>query len=252
MHWFYVEHSQIAKDSITITGPDVNHIKNVLRMEPGERVVLCDGQGVDYYCTLASLEEKQVVAKIEEMNASQSELPAKIFLFQGIPKKDKMELIIQKTVELGIFQIIPVAARRCVAKMEDKKKEEKKRERWQSIAQSAAKQSGRGIIPKIGTAMNFQEAVAFARELEETIIPYEQAKGMEYTWETMEKACGGKSIGIFIGPEGGFDPCEIQIAREAGFHVVTLGERILRTETAGFTILSVLMLILEKNRQNGR
>lgn len=248
MHWFYVKSSQIEADRITITGSDVNHIKNVLRMVPGEQMILCDGEGTDYCCTIEELNFDTVIARIGKQNESETELPAKLYLFQGIPKKDKMELIVQKAVELGVYEIIPVAMKRCVARLEDRKKEEKKRERWQSIALSAAKQSCRGIIPKVSPAMSFKEAIAFARTLDDTIVPYEQSEGIHDSYEIMEKACEQKKIGIFIGPEGGFDDEEIDWIKKEGMKPVTLGKRILRTETAGLCVLSVLMYKLEGKR----
>lgn len=250
MHWFYVEHSQITETQITITGDDVNHIKNVLRMEKGEHVVICDGQGKDYYCAIDRLENDRIIAQILEINDTESELPVKYYLFQGIPKKDKMELVIQKAVELGAYEIIPVAMKRCVAKIENEKKEKKKLERWQSIATSAAKQSGRGIIPQIHSVVSFAEALQIAKDLDCTIIPYEQADGIKHSKECLEHAVKQKTVGIFIGPEGGFDDKEIAQALESGFSTITLGKRILRTETAGLTILSILMFETELEQAN--
>lgn len=245
MPWFYVEKSQIIGDNIRISGDDFNHIKNVLRMQVGESITICDGQGTDYYCRLETFTSSDVIAKIEEMNDTKSELPAKIYLFQGIPKKDKMEWIIQKAVELGVYQIIPVAMKRCVAKIEDGKKEQKKRERWQNIATSAAKQSGRGMIPSVREVMSWKEAIKFANTLEYNIISYEQAKGIHDAHTIVKEACKRKSIGVFIGPEGGFDDTEFAMAKEAGILPITLGKRILRTETAGLTVVSILMFELE-------
>lgn len=249
MHWFYVEKSQISENEIKITGSDVNHIKNVLRMEIGEHIVICDREGKDYYCELTSINKDEVTAKINQINDTESELLAKLYLFQGIPKKDKMELIVQKAVELGVHEVIPVSMKRCVAKIEDHKKEQKKLERWQGIATSAAKQSGRGMIPKIHSVMQFSDAVAYAEELEYCLVPYELAEDMKTTVKEVKRACKGKSIGIFIGPEGGFEEKEIAKIEEAGFCAVTLGKRILRTETAGLTILSILMYELEQERE---
>lgn len=245
MHWFYVEHSQITEKQIFITGEDVNHIKNVLRMGKGEKIVICDGQGKDYYCSIADMDKEQVVADILEINDTETELPAKIYLFQGLPKKDKMELIIQKAVELGVYEIIPVSMKRCVAKIDDKKKEKKKLERWQAISTSAAKQSGRGIIPNVHHLLSFSEALEKAAQLDCAIVPYEQATDITASHERIQKACEKKSIGIFIGPEGGFDDAEIEQVLNAGFQTITLGKRILRTETAGLTILSILMFEME-------
>ena len=249
MHWFYVEHSQISEKNIIITGDDVNHIRNVLRMEPGEHVVICDGQGKDYYCAISSVEKEQVIAEILEINDTETELPVKIYLFQGIPKKDKMELVIQKAVELGAYEVIPVAMKRCVAKIEDGKKEKKKLERWQAIATSAAKQSGRGIIPQIHSVVSYAEALNMAKELDCAIVPYEQAEGMEQSYTAIKNAAQKQSVAVFIGPEGGFDDGEIALAQEAGFETITLGKRILRTETAGLTILSILMFEAELHGQ---
>lgn len=245
MHWFYVENSQIFDNSITIIGSDVNHIKNVLRMEKGEKVVICNGQGKDFYCIIKSVTNEEVIVEIQEMNDSESELPSKLYLFQGIPKKDKMELVIQKAVELGVFEIIPVAMKRCVAKIDNKKKEIKKIERWQSIATAAAKQSGRGIIPNIHSVMNFEEAIQYAKTMEFGIVPYEQEKNREKSKEIIQQCYKYKTIAIFIGPEGGFDDKEIDKVIEAKMHPITLGKRILRTETAGLTMLSILMFELE-------
>lgn len=249
MHWFYVENGQIDEHTITITGSDVNHIKNVLRMQKGEKIVICDGQGTDYYCSIVEFSKDKVITNILEMNDTETELHTNIYLFQGLPKKDKMELIIQKAVELGVHEVIPVSMKRCVAKIEDKKKEQKKLERWQTIATSAAKQSGRGIIPKIKGVMSFEDALQKAKELEFAIVPYEQAEGMAESKKLIETACKKKSIGVFIGPEGGFDDAEIQKAIEAGFSTFSLGKRILRTETAGLTILSVLMFQIETDNE---
>lgn len=246
MYWFYVENSQIEEDKIKISGSDVNHIKNVLRMQPGERIVICNGEGKDFYCKIDRISSEEVIAEIEEMNDTESELPAKIYLFQGIPKKDKMELIIQKAVELGVYEVIPVAMKRCVAKVENEKKEKKKLERWQSISISAAKQSGRGIIPKVHEVLSFKEALQYARELEEVVVPYELADGIEESAQIIKEAAKKKSIGIFIGPEGGFDEKEIEEVLQSNFQIITLGKRILRTETAGLTILSILMFELEQ------
>lgn len=245
MNWFYVAKSQIKNGCIHILGDDVNHIKNVLRMKIGERVAICDGEGTDYDCTLEEVTSQEIIAKIEQMNDTKAELQSKIYLFQGIPKKDKMDFIIQKAVELGVYEVIPVSMKRCVVKIEDQKKEEKKLERWQNIAKSAAQQSGRGCIPKVHSVVSFGQALDLAKELEYSMLPYELADGMEESHDRIRMACSAASIGIFIGPEGGFDDLEINQARQAGIKEITLGKRILRTETAGMTMLSILMFELE-------
>ena len=156
-----------------------------------------------------------------------------------------MELIVQKAVELGVYKIVPVAMKRCVVRLDDKKAA-KKVERWGEIARSAAKQSGRGIVPKVGGLLKFDEALMLSKELDVVMIPYELAEGMEQTKQIMESVKPGQSVGIFIGPEGGFEKEEVEQAKEAGASEITLGKRILRTETAGLTALSILMYHLEK------
>lgn len=245
MHHFFVSPEQIGKKTITITGSDVNHIKNVLRMAVGEQLTVSSGEERAYRCEILSLEEDRVEAGIMWIEEANTELSSKIYLFQGLPKSDKMELIIQKAVELGVYEIIPTATRRAVVKL-DKKKEESKRKRWQGISESAAKQSKRSIIPKITSVMSFREAVEYASDLDVKLIPYELAEGMEATRNLIGGIRPGQSVAVFIGPEGGFAPEEVELAAERGFLPVTLGKRILRTETAGMTVLSVLMYHLEE------
>ena len=241
---FFVETDQISDKDIVITGTDVNHIRNVLRMTPGEEVTVSDGQGMDYFCRIAELTKEEVRLDIVDSWHSFVELPTKIYLFQGLPKNDKMELIIQKAVELGAFSIIPVETKRCVVKL-DVKKAAKKVVRWQQIAESAAKQSKRMLIPEIHEVMTYKQALEFAKQLDVKLIPYELAKGMKETREILSEIKPEQSVGIFIGPEGGFEEEEVAKALEAGAHAITLGRRILRTETAGLAILSVLMFQLE-------
>ena len=229
---------------ITLTGPDVNHMKNVLRMRIGEDVWISDGGQKEYHCTIEAFEEEGAVLHILYAQEPQYELPSRIYLFQGLPKGDKMELIIQKAVELGAYSVVPVETKRCVVKL-DEKKAAKKTARWQQIAESAAKQSKRMLIPEVKKAMSWKEAIAFAKELDVLLIPYELAKGMKETREILAAIEPGQSVGIFIGPEGGFEEEEVQAAMEAGAKPVTLGKRILRTETAGMTMLSILMYTLE-------
>lgn len=246
MHRFYVTTDQIKGDHITITGSDFNHIKNVLRMKQGDEIVICNGQGKDCYCIIDKVSEGVITAKIESEKDTGTELKQKITLFQGMPKKDKMELIIQKAVELGVYEIIPVMTKRVVVKLEDKKKEDKKLERWQSIAEEAAKQSGRGIIPKVRPVQSYKEAIASAKQLGMGIVPYENASGMGKTKDLMSSMSKYDSIGVFIGPEGGFEESEIELALQNQIHPITLGKRILRTETAGLAVLSMMVLMLEE------
>ena len=242
---FFIDPSQVREDRIVIQGNDVNHIRNVLRMRPGDELSLSDGQGTDYFCRILSMEREAVCLSIENSWKSYVELPVKLYLFQGLPKGDKMELIIQKAVELGVYEIIPVRTNRVIVKL-DEKKEVKKIARWQQIAEGGAKQSGRGLIPTVKPVMDFSEALAYAKSLEGVLIPYEKAEGIEKTREIIAGLKGQKSVGIFIGPEGGFDETEVKMAMEAGALPVTLGKRILRTETAGLAMLSILMFEFEE------
>ena len=244
MHHFFVSPDQIDEKYVTITGGDVNHIKNVLRMKIDEELLISNGQDKDYYCKIESISDDEIKAVILDEEFEGTELPTELYLFQGLPKSDKMELIIQKAVELGVKEIIPVATKRCVVKLDDKK-EASKIKRWQAISESAAKQSRRTIIPEVSTVMSFKEAINRAKEFELGIIPYENFKDMTETKEVLKKVQKGIKIGIFIGPEGGFEESEIQYALENGIHPISLGKRILRTETAGLAILSVLMFQLE-------
>ena len=245
MQHFFADRSWVQGDKIRLEGSDVNHMKNVLRMKEGEEVQVSDGTGNAYLCQIEGYEGNQAVLKIREKTEKDTELPSKIWLFQGLPKQEKMELIVQKAVELGVYQVIPVAMKRSVVKL-DAKKEETKIRRWNTIAESAAKQSKRMLIPEVKKAMSWKEAIAFAKELDVLLIPYELAKGMKETREILAAIEPGQSVGIFIGPEGGFEEEEVQAAMEAGAKPVTLGKRILRTETAGMTMLSILMFTLEK------
>lgn len=244
---FFVTPDQIRQDMIYIYDGDVNHIKNVLRMREGEEVSISDGEGTDYHCIIEELDKDCIKLRIQNSWKSYSELPVKLHLFQGLPKADKMELIIQKAVELGAYEIIPVSTSRSIVKLDDKKAA-KKVSRWQGIAESGAKQSGRAIIPEVLSPMSFKQALNYARELDATIIPYEKAEGIDDTRAVIRGLHDSavQSIGIFIGPEGGFSEQEVELAMEAGAKPITLGKRILRTETAGLTTLSILMFEFEE------
>ena len=244
MHHFFVTPEQVREGQIRIEGSDVNHMKNVLRMKLGEELHVSDGNNKKYLCEIVSMDADSVYTVIKEELVSDTELPSKIHLFQGLPKSDKMELIVQKAVELGVYEIIPVATKRAVVKLDDKKAE-KKVERWNSISESGAKQSGRNVIPKVKSVMGYKEAMQYANTLDVILIPYELAEGMNETRQVIEAIRPGQSVGIFIGPEGGFETAEVEYAVAQGAKVITLGKRILRTETAGLTTLSILMYHLD-------
>lgn len=247
MNLFFVKPEQIGETHIKIEGSDVNHIRNVLRMRAGDQICIRDGcEEKEYRCEIEAFTEQAIVLKIIWKEELGLELPAQVYLFQGIPKGDKMDFIIQKSVELGVHKIIPMSTRRTVVKL-DARKEANKRKRWTGIAESAAKQSKRMIIPEITEIMGFQEAVSYADQLDVLLIPYEMSHGMKRTRELIEGIEPGTSVAVFIGPEGGFDEQEIRQAVDAGLQPITLGRRILRTETAGMAVLSVLMYHLERD-----
>ena len=249
MYQFFVPSENIQGNRIAITGDDVNHIKNVLRMKVGEEIAVSNGEdGKEYRCGIASIGD-EIVCTLRFIKEDGVELPTKITLFQGLPKADKMELIVQKAVELGAYEVVPVSMARSIVKLDDKK-QKTKITRWQSIAEAAAKQSKRSIIPQIQPVMTMKQALSYAKEMDMLFVPYELADDMEKTRELFEEVKPGQHIGFFIGPEGGFDEAEIQLALDSGAHPITLGKRILRTETAGMTVLSILMYHLEgKNIQ---
>lgn len=246
MYQFFVEPEQIQDKTIVITGGDVNHIKNVLRMQPGDEIAVSNGvDGKEYRCGIEEFRDDQVICTLRFVKEDGLELPSRVYLFQGLPKADKMELIIQKAVELGVYQVIPVATKRSVVKL-DEKKAKGKLARWQAIAEAAAKQSKRRIVPEVAGVMTMREAVDYARNMQVKCIPYELAEGMAHTRQLIESIEPGQEVAVFIGPEGGFEESEIQLAMEAGIIPVTMGKRILRTETAGFTMLSWIMYQLEE------
>lgn len=246
MNRFFVDPEQMSEDTAVILGRDVNHIKNALRMKVGEELVVSDGRDRDWVAQIRSLSEDEIELVKERDFEKLSELPARIWLFQGLPKGDKMDLIVQKAVELGACRVIPVAMKRSVVRLERKKGEEKVR-RWQAIAESAAKQSGRQQIPEVGPVLSLLDARTISSGFEEKFLAYEGASGMEATRKKIKKCRPGTDIGVFVGPEGGFEPKEVEELEEDGWERVSLGSRILRTETAGFTLLSALMIALDES-----
>lgn len=259
MYHFFAESAQFIDDGkkIIIDGDDFNHMVNVLRMNVGEEfsVSIKDEDGIpgaedefsgrkEYRFGIESIEDSQLVGELRFVKENGAELPSKIYLFQGLPKGDKMELIIQKAVELGAYQIIPVSMKRCVVKL-DEKRAASKVKRWNAISEAAAKQSKRGVIPEVTMPMTYKEAVKYAEQIDVKLLPYEMAEGMDYTKKIIESIKPGESVGIFVGPEGGFADEEVAFAGESGFKTITMGKRILRTETAGFTMLAWLMYTFE-------
>ena len=243
----FADPAQMQGEELYITGEEVNHIRNVLRLTPGEEVSVSNGQDDrEYRYGIEEIREDCVRLRLRFVKENDIELPCRVYLFQALPKADKMELIIQKATELGVYAVIPVAASRCVVRL-DEKKAAKKVERWQKIAESAAMQSRRGVIPTIMNPMSMQEAVAFARENTQLrVIPYELQEDDGSTKQLLENAAHDTpDIAVFIGPEGGFEPSEVESARSAGIRPISLGRRILRTETAGLAFLAWMIYILE-------
>ena len=252
MYHFFVEPSQISDKSVIITGEDVNHIKNVIRLKQGDEISVSNGiDGREYRCGIIELTDTEIYCELRFIKEEGVELPSKVYLFQGLPKGDKMEFIIQKMVELGVYEIIPVAMKRCVVKLEGKKANTKTA-RWQAIAEAAAKQSKSAIVPQIQDIMNYKEALEYAKKLDVKLVPYEmesmldKAEGMAGTRKAIGGLKAGQSIAIFIGPEGGFEEQEIDNAISSGMTPITLGKRILRTETAGMTVMAWIMYQLEQ------
>ena len=242
MYNFFVNETEKQGNCFIITESDFNHISNVLRMKTGDEILVsCDGQA-----SLCKIEifSDYVKAEVIEENYHNTNLPIKIHLFQGLPKSDKMELIIQKAVELGVEEITPVEMNRCVVKVEEKKKKSKQ-ERWQLIAESAAKQSKRVVIPKVNNIISYKEFLNRSEELSVLLVPYENKDGMKATKEALKEIKPGNTVGIIIGPEGGFSESEIEQAENKGGKTISLGSRILRTETAAIASVTMCMLYAE-------
>lgn len=240
MRRFFTDPENIIGDTIRII-EDASHITKVLRMNPGDEIIVFDGSGYEYTASLSSVNSKECLATVIKKDFSVCEPGAKVFLFQGIPKSDKMDLIVQKAVELGVYEIIPVILERCVSKLNEKNSESKIR-RWNKISLEAAKQCGRGICPRITNPLSFFDAVNKMKEFPLAIMPYEVLghEGKHGLKELLKK-WDGISIGILIGPEGGFSDYEAQFAKESGIFQIGLGKRILRTETAGSSLISIIM-----------
>ncbi len=239
MHRFFVNPSNIS-DGICIDGTDVNHIKNVLRLKCGEEVNVCDGQNNEYLCKISDISPDKVYLDIISKDICKNEPHFSVTLYQGLPKSDKMDYIVQKCVELGIARIVPVAAKRSVVKLKD---DAKKVSRWQKIASEAAKQCQRGILPEVTGVMSFKEAIADLTKNDLAFMPYENERQTSLRAVLSKK--DAKTIGFFIGPEGGLDETEVDMAEKFDIPTVSLGNRILRTETAPIACLSAVMYELD-------
>ncbi len=223
----------INGNTAVIEGEDVSHISRVLRMGEGEELTLCDGEGADYICKITEITKKNITCEVVEKCENQSEPACKVTLFQALPKGAKMEYIIQKCVEIGVCEIVPMMTRRVIGKPSDKG------ERWNKVSEEAAKQSGRGIIPRVLPAVSFSEALSKMKECDLAVMPYECEQ--ETHLSDVLRGQSPKTVGIMIGPEGGFAPEEVEAVQGEGIKTVTLGKRILRTETAGMSVVSSIM-----------
>lgn len=232
---FYIEKNNIAGGYAAITGEEAQHISRVLRMKKGDAVTLCDGEGLFYEAVLCDFDEKSVRAEILSERVAETEPTVKITLYQGVPKNPKMETIVQKATEIGVVKIVPVDTSRAVAKLD----KSAKLDRLRKIAREAAKQSKRAIVPYVSDTLSFKDAVKDARKADLAIIPYEEET--EFSLKKAVAGSGAKSVSVMIGPEGGFEKDEVLLAKENGIVSVTLGKRILRTETAGLAVSAAVL-----------
>lgn len=241
---FFVKNNQVNNEKITIVGEDVNHIKNVLRLNIDDNIQICNvDTAINYTCGISKISNEAIECIIFNIIETNSESNIHINIFQGLPKSDKMELIIQKSVELGANEITPVEMKRCVRKIEEKSKL-KKIERWQKISEVASKQCGRDIIPKINQITNIKNICNLINDYDIVLLAYENEKENTLKNELLkikDKTEKNLKIGVIIGPEGGLDIEEVQVLKENGAKVITLGKRILRTETVAFTLISIIM-----------
>lgn len=238
MHRFFVDFPASGLDEIVIAGDDVAHISKVLRLKEDDEITVCDSDGTDCICSISSVSKTEVKAWILSKSKSVTEPPVKVTVFQGVPKGDKLDTVVQKCVELGAVKIVPVAMKRSVAQIKDN---DKKKMRLQKIALEASKQSSRAIVPQIENVMSFSEAVKYASEIYDLkLLPYEDESVLSIK-TVLRASANAENICIFIGPEGGFDTSEVELARENGFSVVSMGPRIMRTETAPLAALTAVM-----------
>ncbi len=236
MAWFFAD-GKIANETYLITGEDARHIERSLRMRKGEELTLVS-EGTEYLCEIKDFLQGGAEVKVKASKPCDREATVQVTLYQSLTKGDKMDFIVQKSVELGVHRIVPVVTSRCVSRP-DEKSLMKKVERWQKIALGAAQQSCRGIVPEVCVALSFEQALAEAQDLDCSVIFYEG--GGERLREFTDK--GHKTFGMFIGCEGGFDLSEVEKAKAQGVTPATLGKRILRAETAPLAALSALMCL---------
>ncbi len=232
---FFVK-SAFKDGSVIISGDDYKHIVKVHRKLVGDNITLCDGKGTDMNCKIRQISKNEIVLDILEAYECRSEPKTKIILFQGIPKQGKMETIIQKTTELGVYKIVPVQTHRSIVKINIS--DHKKLDRWQRVALEAAKQCGRGIVPKVENVTTLEEAIMQMAQMQLAIMPYENEEKQKLSDLLNQNI---NEVGLLVGPEGGFEQTEVELARSKGIKTVTLGKRILRTETVGAAVLPIIL-----------
>ncbi|MGN0181702.1 MAG: 16S rRNA (uracil(1498)-N(3))-methyltransferase [Candidatus Ornithomonoglobus sp.] len=242
---FFTARENITDTEIIIDSEDAKHIKKVLRLGEGDEITVCDGRGIDYSARIREIDSSRVICDILDSRRCDTEPKVKVTLYQGLPKAAKMDYIIQKTTELGITKIVPAKMSRCVVKLENEAAERKKVERWQKIAYEAAKQSGRGAVPEVAMPMTVDEIIDELQNADLAFAPYECEQETRLK-AVLENAGNVKNVSFIIGPEGGFDITEIEKLKAAGIQTITLGRRILRTETAGEAVLAMTMYGLEE------
>ena len=244
MRSFFAQQDWIFDDHIELSGHEYNHIKNVLRMHAGDKISILSGDNYCYECTISDIDNEKILCSVDDKYIRASELGVKVTFFQGLPKSDKMELIIQKSVELGAYGIVPVMMDRSVVKLDEKKKRSRV-ERWNAIAQNAAMQSRRAYVTEVSEVMDYKTALEKVRDYDHFLFPYECADGFGRTKEVLKNIKAGESVAVFVGPEGGFSLEEVQAAEKAGATIISLGKRILRTETVALMVMSFFNYLFE-------
>lgn len=249
---FFVRQNQVDDGKIVINGQDVKHIRNVLRAKVGEELEICNSEtGENFLCSILEFNKDKIWCNIEQKIQEETESNVKVTIFQGLPKADKMEYIIQKSVELGVYDITPVDMKRCVVKL-DEKNANKKIERWQKISEVAAKQCGRNIIPQINNVINIKKICEIVENYDIVLVAYENEENNSLKNELSQikstiinNQSQELKIGIVIGPEGGLEKQDVENLKRSGAKIITLGKRILRTETVALNVLSIIMYELE-------
>jgi 16S rRNA (uracil1498-N3)-methyltransferase len=237
-HRFFVPQNQVSGTTISITGGDVDHIRRVLRLKEGDEIDVLDGTGRVYAAKIREIKGKEVICEVITSRSAKSEPETKVTLIQSIPREQKMDILIQKCTELGVDRIIPAMSERTIIKLDEKKKASRI-SRWGRIAKEAAEQSARGMIPRIDEVQSLDEALKSSKDFDLCLIPWEMEEKATLK-EVLRENHGAKSVLIAIGPEGGFSKAEVDLAINAGFKPVSLGKRILRTETAGIAVLAMV------------